>query len=110
MKRQERVLPADSPLWPPSLNQELVYALKGVNAGVGDSSQQTLVIRWIIWNLCRTYDLEHRPDDRDSCVAAGKRFCGLMLVDALNMSMEQVAKLPKLRPSGDGEDDEIQNT
>jgi hypothetical protein len=111
MRRQERIVPADAPYLPPRLSNEVAYAIRGLNAGQADASQQTLAFRWIIHELCKTYDLPYRPDSvRDTDFASGQQHCGQQLVRIVNMTNEAVAKLPKMRPEGDREDDEMNDT
>lgn len=110
IKTTDVLIPENAPYRPPVVTQDLVWSLKGLNAGDADAGQQTLALHWIITELCKTYDFPFRPgeNDRDTNVAIGKMFVGQQLVAILNMPNEKIAKLPRLRPMGES-DDEIPN-
>jgi hypothetical protein len=104
------VLPANSPVRPPRRYQELAWALKGINTGEADRGQQTLALSWIIRELCGTYDLPYRPDsERDSAFAAGKMHVGQQIVALINMTPEQITRLPRLGASTQEDDDSIRD-
>ena len=110
IKRAPVVLAANSPILPPPRSQETAWALKGLLAGEADSGQQGLALRWIINQLCATYDFPYRPDsERDTNIALGKQFVGQQIVALINMTPEQITKLPKLAAATSGEDDELPN-
>ena len=110
IKRAPVILAANSPILPPPRSQEVAWSLKGLSAGDADSGQQGLALRWIIHQLCGTYDFPYRPDsERDTNIALGKQFVGQQIVALINMTPEQITKLPKLGPSTPGEDDELPN-
>jgi hypothetical protein len=110
IKRAPVILAANPPILPPLRAQETAWALKGLMAGEADAGQQNLALRWIINQLCATYDFPYRPDsERDSHIALGKMWVGQQIVALINMTPEQITRLPKLGPSTPGEDDEIKN-
>ena len=103
------VIPSNASYLPPQLTQEICWALKGLNSGEADAGQQSLAISWIIQELCKTYDWPFRPESvRDTDIALGRQFCGQQLVRAINLTTDQVARLPKMRPSANN-DEELPN-
>jgi hypothetical protein len=51
---------------------------------------QQRALKFIIENLCGTYDLSYRPGpdgDRDTTLAEGKRFVGLQIVKLLKVNL-----------------------
>ena len=80
----------------PQVPQHITLALKGLATGTANDGQQKAALKWVIEELCRTYDLSYRPSsDRDTVFAEGKRFVGLMLVREINLD-------PKLLRSNNG--------
>ncbi len=78
---------AKAPWMPPTVPTHITLALKGLAAGNANDAQQRAALKWIIEELCRTYDLSYRPgSDRDTALAEGKRFVGLCLVHEVNIS------------------------
>lgn len=111
VQRRAIAVPENAPYLPSHVFQEVAYAIRGVNAGTADASQQALAVRWIVHEVTKAYDMSYRPESaRDSDFAEGKRYVGNELIRVINMTNEAVARLPKMRASGAGEDDEIQNT
>ena len=106
-------LPAHSPLNPPTLSSDLVYATKALVLGVADASQQTLFFNWLIVECCKKDDLSFRPGGpegvRDTDLAEGKRFVALNVLRALNMPQEQIAAMKKAEDAAVGPDDEFPN-
>ncbi len=104
------VLPANSPLLEPLCHQETVWALKALAAGEAVKAQQSMAIQWIVNKLCGTYDMPYRPGSQsDTDFAMGKMFVGQQIVKFIKMEPDAITRLPKIAPSGPGEDDEIQN-
>lgn len=70
----------------PDVPAHITLALKGLSSGTANDAQQKAAIKWVVEELCRTYDLSYRPSgDRDTVFAEGKRFVGLMLVREINL-------------------------
>jgi hypothetical protein len=110
---------AMAPYIPPRLTKQVVYAAKALWGGSADESQQTLFMKWLIVDLCRTYDMAYRPDhlggDRDTSFSEGKRFVGNEIEKILRMSPGQidmigVTKAPMPAPENADNDGEIKNT
>ncbi len=74
------------PWVPPSPPTAVTLALKGLATGTANEHQQRAALKWIITDLCGTYDLSYRPDSqRDTDFAEGKRSIGLALVHEVNL-------------------------
>lgn len=72
--RPEPWIPAE---WDP----EDAHAVQAVMYGRGSEEQQKRAMKFLVNEVCRTYDLSYRPtSDRDTAFAEGKRFVGLQLV------------------------------
>lgn len=68
----------------------ITLAIKSVAAGTANEGQQRLAMKWIIEELCGTYDLSYRPQsDRDTTFAEGKRYVGLQLVREINININR---------------------
>lgn len=99
------VLPANSPLLPPPCTQELAWAVKSLASGEANKGEQTMILGWIIRDLCRTYDLPYRPGSQsDTDFALGMMHVGQELVKLVNMTPERITKLPRMSPSTDEDD------
>jgi hypothetical protein len=68
-------------------------AIKALFVGNATGDQQIRAMKWIIEDVCRTYDLSFRPDsERDTCFAEGKRHVGMEIVKALKVNTEIIRK------------------
>jgi len=68
-------------------------AVRAVAAGEANSIQQQRAIRWLVENVCGTYQLSYRPEsDRDTAFAEGRRFVGLQIVKAINLRTDLLTK------------------
>ena len=75
------------PWVPPVTPAHITLAIKGVATGTANENQQRAAMKWIVEELCRTYDLSYRPgSDRDTAFAEGKRFVGTTLVGEINLN------------------------
>lgn len=69
------------------------YALQAMQDGRATAPQQQQVLKWIINNLCRTYDNQYFPDStRNTDFALGKRWVGQQLVKLLNIKLGLIKK------------------
>lgn len=113
VRKSPVVLPANSPVLPMQAQQEIVWALKGLQGGDADAGQQTMALNWILHELTRVLDLSYRPGGRararDSDVAEGKRYCGLEIIRLLKMTPEQIAKLPRFGAATQEDDGAIRD-
>ena len=65
-----------------------------------DKEGQQQFARFLVEDLCDTYDLSYRPDsDRNTAFAEGKRFVGMMLRKLLHPALTPEPKIPTLRQS-----------
>lgn len=105
-------IPANSPLLPAPCTREVVWALKSLATGEAIKDEQSLAIRWIIHDLCKTYDMPYFPGPdgvRDGDFAKGKMHVGQQLIRLINMSPEDANKLPRLAPATSEDDGSIHN-
>jgi hypothetical protein len=69
-------------------------AVQALANGLADEYQQKRALKWIIENVCGTYQLSYRPtSDRDTAFAEGRRFVGLQIVKALHLSTSTLKEL-----------------
>lgn len=105
------VIPANAPYQPVSLTQEIAWAIKGVATGTADAGQQSIFMKWLVWDCAKTYEMSFRAEgphpQKDQDFAEGKRFVGNSLIRVINMTPEMVAQYPKMGGAGPGEDDEM---
>ena len=99
-------IPPHSPLYPARLSSEIVYAVQAIQAGKADAHQQSLFFHWLITEATKCHDHEYRPGgeegNRDSALASGKRFVGLSILRAFNMTPEKVAAMRETEESQRG--------
>jgi hypothetical protein len=74
---------------------EDAYAVQAMMHGRASEAQQLRAMRFIVENICGTYDQSYRPpaidpDGRAAAFAAGKRQVGLELVKFANLNIAQV--------------------
>lgn len=73
--------PRPEPWKPAEWEPEDAYAVQAVMSGRASEEQQRRAMRFLVDQVCGTYDLSYRPmSDRDTAFAEGKRFVGLQLV------------------------------
>lgn len=85
---------AADPWCPIQLRPEFTKAhaslVKQLFAGTLDQEGQRQVVRFLVEDLCGTYDLSYRPEsERNTVFAEGKRFIGMELVklSKINLSL-----------------------
>lgn len=78
-------VPAPVPLW-------ATMAIKALADGKADADQQQRGLRFIVENLCGTYDWPYRPgaDDRETNVALGKQWVGQQIVKEVNINISKL--------------------
>ena len=112
MAPKKLTLPPNAPYRPPLLSTTIVYAIKALPEGKATPEQQSALMRWLLYEATKFYDLSYRPGGedgkRDSDFAEGKRFVGSQILRAFNMSLEEVAEMKKREDAGGSpEDDEF---
>lgn len=82
-------LPNSQPWVPPAWEKPDAAAFQALARGDCSPDQQRRALKFLIENLCGTYDLSFRPDDRATVFAEGRRFVGLQVVKLLNINLEK---------------------
>lgn len=84
----------ESAPWLPAKYQPAdAKAIQCVADGTASADQQRRAMKWIIEEVCKTYDLEFRPEsERDTTLASGKRFVGLQIVKMLHIHVPAITK------------------
>lgn len=83
-------LAANSPLLPTKYEKDdrRVIAVQAVSRGEATEHQQMLALKFIIEDVCKTYDEPYRPDsDRDTAFALGKRHTGMEIIKFIKLKM-----------------------
>lgn len=69
-----------------------VFALQAMANGEANEGQQKIALNYLIHEICRTYDLSFRPDDRggerETAFAEGRRYVGILIERVLKNSFE----------------------
>lgn len=78
--------------WIPAKWEEYdVYAIQAVAQGIASEAQQIRALRFIVEELCATYDNPYKPDsDRDTAFACGKKFVGEQIVKFYKMNINKL--------------------
>ena len=73
-----------------------MFAIQAQAAAKANEGQQKIAIDFIINEICRTYDLSFRPEDkggeRETAFAEGRRFVGLEIVKIVRNSFDALTK------------------
>lgn len=77
-----------APWKPPKFEDHIPTAFQALMRGDCPPHLQQAAMRYLIWDLCGTYDLAYRPGQetgqRDTDFALGKQFVGVQLVKLVN--------------------------
>jgi hypothetical protein len=77
-----------SPLLPTKYEDKHVAAIQALMHGKATEGQQQLALKFIIEDVCSTYDEPYRPDsERDTTFALGKRHAGMEIVKLTKVKM-----------------------
>jgi hypothetical protein len=79
----------------PDYSPFIVTALRALANGTANAHQQKEALDYIIYQVCGTYDLAYRRNERDTNVALGKQFAGQTLVFLLNEAVVSKESLDK---------------
>jgi hypothetical protein len=82
-----------SPLFPTKYvpQDHRVFAVQAVSRGEATEEQQRVAIKFIIEDICLTYDEPYRPDsERDTTFALGKRHAGMEIVKFIKLKMGKI--------------------
>lgn len=67
---------------------QCVHALRAIAAGTATADQQKDFLKFLIEDVCHTYDLSFRPGNpEDTIFAEAKRFVGLTLVKLIKIKL-----------------------
>lgn len=83
------------PTFPAPWELHEAHAIQALAAGKASEEQQRAAFRWIVEEVCGTYDLSYRrgPDgDRDTVFAEGKRFVGQQVVKLTKINLQLLRK------------------
>lgn len=95
MRRKPR-----DPAWMPAdYDAADVEAMQACARGEANEHQQKRVVDWVINKAAGAYELSFRSDadggERETAFAEGRRFVGMQVVKAVNMSPKIIAELRK---------------
>lgn len=88
------------PAWLPAAYAAAdLEAVQACSQGIANEHQQKRAIDWLINSVSGTYELSFRSDadggERETAFAEGRRFVGMQVVKAVNLSPQNIAKLRK---------------
>lgn len=90
LKKVERT----DPCYPVEVWSHHATAVQALIQGNCPDHLQRDFIKWLIEDVCATYDLSYRPhSDRDTAFAEGKRFVGSTIVKASKLDPKQLKSL-----------------
>ena len=73
-----------------------VFAIQAMATGKANEGQQKIALDFIINEICRTYDLSFRPEEkggeRETAFAEGRRFAGLLIEKIVRNSFDALTK------------------
>lgn len=74
-----------------------IYALQALATGTASEDQQKRALKYIVENVCQTYQPSYRPEgDRETAFAEGRRAVGLRLIaliQGINPSAKEFEKI-----------------
>ena len=67
------------------------YAIKALQTGTANASQQQRALAWIVNGAAQTYDVSFSPEsDRETSFAEGRRYVGLQIVKLIKLPAELI--------------------
>lgn len=73
-----------------------VFALQAMAKGHANEGQQKIALDYLINEVCRTYDVSFRPDDkggeRETAFAEGRRFVGMQIEKIIRNPFDKLTK------------------
>src|SRR6185437_11911050 len=86
--RSRKDLPKADPWKPAAWENADAGAIQALMRGDAAAHQQQRAIKFIVEQVCGTYDLSYRSaSDRDTCFAEGKRSVGLQIVKLTHVNL-----------------------
>lgn len=111
MATKKLPIPIKAPHEPALLSTTVVYAIKALPDGKATPDQQSALLRWLLYEVTKYYDISYRPGgkkgQRASDFADGKRFVGWNILTALNLPPEAIAAMKEREDRGAQHDDEF---
>lgn len=93
LKDEKKKKPSRDPLQRPDYIEADVQALRALNIGNATPDQQKRVLRFLINDVCGTYDMPFRPDNQaNTAFACGKQWVGQSIVWFLNSAPAKSSK------------------
>ncbi|MEE9528430.1 MAG: hypothetical protein V3V88_00055 [Dehalococcoidia bacterium] len=78
---------------PPHYEAADVTAIQQLERGEAGPEMQKRALKWIIEEVCKTYDISYRPGDtHDTAFAEGKRFAGMEIVKMLKLDPSKLRR------------------
>jgi len=71
----------------PETLKRVSLAFKCLAEGTANDGQQKFAIDFLIKIGCRTYDSTYFPEERVHCLADGRRYVGMQIVDMINLNV-----------------------
>ncbi len=82
----------ESPYFPVEMTPHHAGAVQALMRGDCPEHQQREFMRWLIEDVCGTYDQSYRPEPHDTSFAEGKRFVGNTIVKASKIDPKKLAE------------------
>src|SRR5690349_4463662 len=93
MAKRIQGAPSAEPWKPAAWESADVTALQALQRGDCPEHLQKRALKFIIENLCGTYDMSYRPQStRDTDFAEGKRHVGNQIVKLLNLNLSAISR------------------
>ena len=83
-------MPSAHPWVPPVWEKPDAAAFQALARGDCPPHLQQRALKFLIEDLCGTYDMSFRTEDRSTVFAEGRRFVGLQVVKLLNLNLERL--------------------
>lgn len=76
---------------PASFKRADVVAVQALMNGTADPAQQKRALNFIIFEVCKTYDLAYRPGDTNAThFALGRQFAGQQIVHLMKLPANKI--------------------
>lgn len=78
---------------PPAYEAADVTAIQQIERGEAESEMQKRALKWIIEEVCKTYDMSYRPGDtHETAFHEGRRFVGNEIIKMLKLDPSKVRR------------------
>lgn len=76
----------------------VMEAFQSIEAGLANEHQQKLALKWLLHEVCRTYDMSYRPQDTHATAfAEGRRAVGLEIVTMLKVNTTEIRRKDEIK-------------